>query len=214
MQAPKCKLCGERHYGLCAVPAKQPFRKPFDTPLVSTDFVLPGPLPPNPEADTGPGYGIYAVSCYDKEGCVKLGYTANWKARLKAYPHIRESSLFYISEVPNPKVIETACLVAMGLPPCQGMEWFSAALAHAEEAIARVLGGAGIAYTIRRMQREQRSVTPMSEDRKAYHREYMRKRRAGEIVPHSRPKVTPEQRAAYMREYMRKRRIAQLNDKG
>lgn len=40
MESPKCKLCGERHYGMCAVPARQ------ESPSVEPLPVEQGAAPP------------------------------------------------------------------------------------------------------------------------------------------------------------------------
>lgn len=200
MEAPKCKICGDRHYGLCAGPARQ-----SHPPPTTIAPEAQAQRPPNVIAGLPPisGRGVYAITTESDPHIVKIGQTTNWKQRITYYSRPREAMLFAIPKDVSLRVVEGACLLAMGIPPCSGKEWFASTIGHAQETITRVLNAMGVPFTVSPF---HRNASPRYEDepifdRKTYMREYMRKRRAGEITP--KVKETPEEKAAREREYMR-----------
>jgi hypothetical protein len=78
MEAPKCKICGERHYGLCRTepPAK-----------------AAGPRRPNGDAAREERRMASEPTLFDEPGSVKAGHNAymreymrGWRAKRKAQP--------------------------------------------------------------------------------------------------------------------------------
>lgn len=223
MEAPKCKLCGNRHYGLCADTARRepaPVVQEAPSPIQSPPDIQPK-RQPQQKGQSVPT--LYALIRADDPGIVKLGRTMRWNTRRAAYGNSHEYAIYSLTAPTDLPLLESLCLTAMGKDPCRGYEWFAGSLQDGQAAIERVLSLGQIPYTLEHGTYEGRERF----DRTTYQREYMRKRRAEGQAPkrdrklymqHYRavkkgmaepaPQKPPFDKAAYMRDYTPRWRAA------
>jgi hypothetical protein len=189
MDAPKCKICGLRHYGPCSGAPAPVFPERETAPLPTPKAIMGGKKGFDRNAyqreymierrkSQVPVNAIYAIVQHDEPDIVKIGQTKKWDERKTNFSKSKSYAVYFIGTKVDLKMIENACLKSMGMTPCRGKEWFKSSIEHANSCIELILNTLHAPYTVKYGSHQATDTGKSGPfNRNDYQRNYMRERR-------------------------------------